>query len=113
MLSARVSTRRFTRARFASDRGEQSINGMQQSIIQYFRCPERYVHVAATGQFSAQSGYFRFGGDALCYGQCGGATPSNSPEGDLYDALNGARIDDGTVLLPFDLQQVVENLRLE
>jgi hypothetical protein len=86
---------------------------MHQSITQYYRCPERYARLALAGPVSNHAGYFRFGADTVCYGQCSGGSPSNSPRYALYDALSDTRIDEGEVRLPFDLGQVVENFRLE
>ncbi len=86
---------------------------MNDSVVQYFRCTESYVRLKLRGLLSQSSGYFKFGAGATCYGKCAGQSPSASPEGTLHDTLTDATIDGGTVCLPFDLKQVVDNLRYE
>src|SRR5438093_7132343 len=86
---------------------------MHQSVTQYYRCPERYTRIALSGTASSQAGYFGFGAETICYGQGGGGSPSTSPQCELYDAVSDTRVGEGQVRLAFDLEQVVENLRLE
>ena len=61
-------------------------------------------------ELSSVSGYFRFGHSVTCYGR--------TCREDLhlhfeYDALNDIVTKDGTVCLPFDPDEVIDNLRLE
>jgi hypothetical protein len=86
---------------------------MIDSVSQYYRCPESYVRLSLRMPLSESNGYFKFGSDTTCYGRCAGHCPSHSPEETLYDALADATLDGGTVCLPFDLKQVVDNLRYE
>jgi hypothetical protein len=86
---------------------------MNGCLIQYYRCPERYVGLASKGCLSKKNGFFRFGPGTVCYGKCSGGYPSGSPNGILHDALRDTSIDGNTIHLPFDLKQVVENLRYE
>src|SRR5271170_8447921 len=86
---------------------------MNNSLIQYYRCPESYVKIAQKGDLSKNSGYFRFGADLVCYGQCSGLLPSNSPRSTMGDAHSGMSSDGGTIYLPFDVDQVVDSLRYE
>jgi hypothetical protein len=86
---------------------------MNECLIQYYRCPEHYVRLALRGQLSEKSGFFRFGLGTVCYGKCSGHSPSDSPNSLLHDALHDTTIDGDTIYLPFDLRQVVENLRYE
>jgi hypothetical protein len=86
---------------------------MNDSLLQYYRCPEHHVQLALAGSPSGKSGYFSFGEDTFCYGRCSGQTPAASPEGTLYDAGDDAVAKDGKVLLPFDLTEVATNLRQE
>jgi hypothetical protein len=58
-------------------------------------------------------GYFRFGEGATCYGTCYGHLPARFPDEILYDASLGVQIDMGTIGLPFNPSEVVENLRRE
>jgi hypothetical protein len=58
-------------------------------------------------------GFFRFGKNAICYGQTASGDQHSSPSSPLYDALGDATVDGSRVSLPFDPVQVVENLRAE
>jgi hypothetical protein len=86
---------------------------MNDSVSQYYRCPESYVRLSLRDPLSESNGYFNFGAGTTCYGRCAGHSPSSSPEGVLQDVLADAILDGGTVRLPFDLKQVVDNLRYE
>jgi hypothetical protein len=86
---------------------------MNDSVIEYYRCPESYVRLSLREPLSESSGYFNFGAGTTCYGQCAGHSPSPSPQGVLRDVLAAASLDGGAVRLPFDLKQVVDNLRYE
>jgi hypothetical protein len=86
---------------------------MNDCLIHYYRCPEHYVRLALRGSLSEKSGFFRLGPDTVCYGKCSGHSPADSPNGTLRDALQDTTIDGDTIRLPFDLGQVVENLRYE
>jgi len=86
---------------------------MNDCLVEYYRCPESYVRLSLTGPLSESSGYFKFGAGTTCYGSCDGHSPSHFPEDTLHDVLADATIDGGTVRLPFDLKQVVDNLRHE
>ncbi len=86
---------------------------MNDCVVQYYRCPEDHVRFDLQGPLSEKSGYFQFGNGTTCYGRCAGHFPSRLPQEMLPDVLLDATIDRGTVYLPFDLQQVVDNLRCE
>ena len=85
--------------------------GMNQSFVEYFRCPERYACFGLTGPLSPTSGYFRFGQD-VCYGRlCGSQSASNDPA--MPEVAREAVIEVGTVGLPFDAKEIIDNLRFE
>ena len=86
---------------------------MNDCLIRYYRCPEHYARLALRGPLSETNGFFRLGPDTVCYGKCSGHSPADSPNGILRDALQDTTIDGNTIHLPFDLRQVVENLRYE
>lgn len=86
---------------------------MNQTLLDYFRCPERFVHVSAKGSLSSESGFFSFGTGVLAYGKYAGHTPAETPRGPLPDAWEESDCASGSVVLPFDLHEVAENLRLE
>jgi hypothetical protein len=88
---------------------EASVN---RCISDYYRCPPHYLKLAQRGTLWDQSGYFRFGPDAVCYGRYTDKTASALTT-TLRDALSETVIEDGTIYLPFDLTEVIENLRCE
>lgn len=86
---------------------------MSNSFEQYFKCPERYAQFALKGPLSTTEGYFRFGEDAVCFARYSGGQPCNSPNGSLADAAREVTMERGTGHLPFDVDEVVDGLRLE
>jgi len=91
-------------------RDETQIN---DCLVQYYRCPESYAQLNRKEPLSERSGYFEFGPGTICYGKCAGQAPSHSSTEMLPDLLADTEIDGGAVYLPFDLKQVVDNLRYE
>lgn len=86
---------------------------MNESLIQYYRCPEHYVQFALKKHVPRTSGYFRFGENEICYGRYEGSCPSVSPLNALQDACRDVTVENGIVSLPFNLTEVIENLRYE
>jgi hypothetical protein len=85
---------------------------MNDSFLDYFKCPERYAKFGVSGHLSASSRYFHVGPERVCYGRL--SQPQNGNDaGMMRDALQEVRIDGGSVSLPFDFKEVVDNLRLE
>jgi len=86
---------------------------MTDGLVQYYRCPERYIRFAPMTPLSIGSGYFKFGAKTTCYGNYFGHKPTEAPAGTLHDAVCDTTIKDGIVYLPFDPSQVAHNLRCE
>ena len=82
------------------------------AIVDHYRCPEDVAHFELAGRPCGDRGYFRFGPETICYGSSCGAR-SERPSGPLYDALADITTSDGTVRLPFDPSEIIENLRYE
>src|SRR5262245_430497 len=81
------------------------------SLLDYYRCAD-VPHFGLSTELGVPSGFFRFGQDVVCYGQTAGETRS-AVNGHLFDASKVVGIDEGSVLLPFDITQVADNLRFE
>ncbi len=81
-------------------------------LSQYYRGADGYLKVAAVGPLSQRKGFFRFGSEVICYGQCLGE-PADSPSTMLYDASQATEFRTETIILPFELTEVVDNLREE
>ena len=85
---------------------------MIHPLVEYFRCPEHLAVLGTADRLPPGEGYFRFG-DAICYGRQAFGAPSPSPDGTLVDVSRGVSLAEGTVLLPFDLSEALDNLRHE
>lgn len=86
---------------------------MVSCLTEYYRCPDEHLNFAQTGTLSASTGYFHFGKETICYGSYVGREPSTHASGSQWNALGDIELKNGTVYLPFDPLQVVNNLRFE
>jgi hypothetical protein len=86
---------------------------MNKRLLQYYHCPEDYIRFAPKGSLSSESGYFRVGKEAICYGSYSGRQPAQFPTDVLHDAIDDVLIEGGTTYLPFNPSQIVENLYRE
>jgi len=86
---------------------------MNDCIVQYYRCPESFVRWQRREPLSETTGYFKFGSNTTCYGRCSGPLPCGSPSATLHDTLSDTTIQGNTICLPFDVNEVVDNLRYE
>jgi len=85
---------------------------IERALLDYYRCPEPFVRMAAAGELAHDSGYFRFG-PSICYGQSTYGRRSPTPDGDLDDTERNVVSQDGILQMPFDPSQVTDNLRFE
>jgi len=86
---------------------------MNNQFLEYFRCPANYVDFRLQAEPLSDPGFFRVGPDLTCYGRVSGAHTSHDSSGRLEDVLPAVRVERNTSVLPFDLDEVVENLRFE
>jgi hypothetical protein len=84
----------------------------KQAIVEYYKCPQEYMGFHVTNSLKESDGYFRFSPDLICYGQTSGY-PCPTVNGSLFDASEHVRRYENISFLPFDLTQVVDNLRYE
>jgi hypothetical protein len=98
------------REKHLSDRAEIQAN---DSLVHYYRCPESNVQLSLRGPLSEKDGYFDYGSGTTCYGRCAGEAPVDSPTGRCPDLLPDVTLEGNAVSLPFNLKQVVDNLRSE
>ena len=83
------------------------------AVIERYRCPRELVDVASSEPLSSSGGFFRFGQNGICYGRSRAAVLSSRPNSKLYDVTRDAAVENAKLLLPFNLKEVVDNLRLE
>ena len=86
---------------------------MNRAFQEYFRCPEQHVKLEVKDGLSSNSGFFRFGPGVVGYGRYAGSDPADSPGAELHDAWADSTCASGSVRLPFELEEVADNLRLE
>jgi hypothetical protein len=88
-------------------------NRQDQVLVDYYKCPEEFGEIEPSGKVSGEQGFFKFGGGTLCYGRCQAVKVARNPRGPLFDARGAVEIARGVVRLPFDLTEIVDNLRTE
>jgi hypothetical protein len=83
----------------------------KQLVKDHFRYAETLADFVVTGELSKEPGYFRLGSDAICYGQYSAGLPAHR----VTEALPHAdpSVTSNSVKLPFDAEQVINNLRSE
>ena len=86
------------------------LKAMTNYMTEYYRCPSRYAQFSIGREMSEASGYFCFDGNTV-YGRCSGLQPAKAPTDPLSNADQGVRCENGTLDFPFDLTQVIDNLR--
>jgi len=111
-LTAHVRPRRSPTADSGGRSQVGPSNKINDALSQYYRCPESYARFSLKGDLSEQRGFFRLG-EHVVYGRCSGHAPANSPTEPLYDALQNASTESGTVQVPFDPAEVIDGLRYE
>ena len=85
---------------------------MNNLVCAYFRCPEQQGFVLPKGHLSGKTGYFKFE-DNVLFGQLCGAETAVTPNYALSEVSFEFNQETGTAVLPFDVTQVVNNLRYE
>src|SRR5256712_12842460 len=86
---------------------------MNQAIVDYYRGPEILANYQLAGRLSADPGYVCFGPETIWYGNSSSGFRSKQVTGPLYDALPDVTTGSGTVRLPLDTHEIIENLRHE
>jgi hypothetical protein len=85
---------------------------MNDSFVEYFRCPERYAHLGLGEALTEPKRFFRLNGSNTFYGRlCASHHGVNG--GGVCDVAEDVVLKGGRVTLPFDIREVVENLERE
>jgi len=77
-----------------------------------YRCPEGFFDFALGSKLSREAGFFKFGPNATGYGQSSRGVAKDR-DSVLCDALHYVSVENAKVRLPFDPNDVIDNLRLE
>ena len=86
---------------------------MKSAFLDHYRCPETFATFTLSGELSGDSGYFRFGPDAICFGRSSSGFRAGHATDELYDALTDVALDGAMLQLPFSPSEIVANLRYE
>jgi len=86
---------------------------MSRILSEFYRTPV-FSRVTSTCEESKNgAGFFRFGSDIVCYGECSsGSAPSVAASAD-FDARKATIVSGLEIQLPFDISNVIDNLRKE
>ena len=86
---------------------------MNKHFLDYFRCPANYVDFRLAGDLPSEPGFFRIGSDLTCYGRISVGQTCVDSSGQLEDISSALRAEKNACILPFNLDELVENLRFE
>jgi hypothetical protein len=84
-----------------------------EAVIDHYRCPQDLIDVVSNEPLSSSAGFFRFGQNGICYGRSREAVFSARPDSKLDDVASEVAVENERLLLPFNLKEVIDNLRLE
>ncbi len=86
---------------------------MNNTLIDYYRCPIACTELHSNGELSPDRGYFQLGRDITCYGRSAGGFRATRADVSLYDVTADISHDGSKVFLPFDPDEVTQNLLRE
>jgi hypothetical protein len=86
---------------------------VNRTFLEYYRCPQEFARCFQNSGQARQTGHFRLGPEAVCYGAITEGKVHHNAGGELHDALGDTVLEPGVVRLSFDPDEVVDNLRLE
>ena len=84
---------------------------ISKHLCEYFRCPERYASFSVKDSVSSDAKFFEFGGNILFGRNAETHSQDYSSLSDTHQVLEGPG--NGGIPLPFDIDETVDNLRLE
>ena len=86
---------------------------INRAFVEHYRCQDQAADFGPLGETAGAPGYFRFGADAICYGQVSVGFTADDVRAELNDALTQVQVEDDRCLIPFEPTEIVENLRRE
>jgi hypothetical protein len=85
---------------------------MTSSWLDYYRCPDEFAGFGISPELGSTPGFFRFGRQITCFGRCAGPV-AHGLSGDLSDTLPLLQVRGAEITLPFDTDEILDNLRSE
>jgi hypothetical protein len=92
-----------------------SLHIVNRFLFDYYRIPEDLLEGATlTGNATgSETGFFQFGKGNTCFGHCQSGVAGSVADSSSFDASKHVHSHGTAIQLPFDFDEVVENLRLE
>jgi hypothetical protein len=78
-----------------------------------YHCPKGFFDFTVSGELFSDVGYFQFGPNAICYGRSSSGGDKPGAAHLLHDVLRDTGMEDAKLRLPFDPDEIIENLLLE
>jgi hypothetical protein len=100
---------------FSSAGKRRGLTKVNRILSDYYRVPAEALGCITTIADcpSKEIGFFRFGTNNVCYGRCKAGVAADAVGSGQFDASRDVQISGTTVRLPFNIADVVDNLRLE
>jgi hypothetical protein len=92
---------------------EQAYLQMNRTLSDYYKLPSEALRCLASDNLTGNPGFFKFGSETTCYGRCRAGVSSDVAAAGQFDALKAVGLAGSNISLPFDFEEVVENLRRE
>jgi hypothetical protein len=86
---------------------------MSKILSDYYGTPPFSPAVYSSADHKDGPGFFRFGADVVCYGDCSSGVASAVQGVADFDALKAVSLTGSELRLPFDISDVIDNLRKE
>ena len=86
---------------------------LTRAMLERYRCPEGFFDFRLSEELSPDPGYFQFGPDTTCYGRTLKGAHQTQLSSPLFDTLSSVFVDGEELVLPFDPNEVIDNLRWE
>src|SRR6266436_16367 len=86
---------------------------MSKILSEYYGTPLVLPAVDAGGSGKNGVGFFRFGADIVCYGECSSGVAADVQASADFDASKAMIVAGSEIRLPFDISRIIDNLRRE
>jgi hypothetical protein len=86
---------------------------MSNILSEYYRTPLVSTAVYPCADRENGAGFFRFGADVVCYGECSSGVAADVQASADFDASKAMVIANSEIRLPFDISKIIDNLRIE
>jgi hypothetical protein len=90
------------------------MSGLKRALTERYRCPASFLESEIhTDIKNNDAGFFQFGPHVICYGRSAKGYRKSRVGPNLYDVAADVRSHGSELSLPFDVTEIVANLRLE